>query len=89
MVTGEDLDDGRLARPVLADQGMDLARRDLEIDGVESPLTGKGLAQRVDAQGGIQRCYVRGRGTHSQTPFPVAEISATVFLMMNLVNCSS
>ena len=30
--SGQQLDQGRLARPVLPDQGMDLARRDVEID---------------------------------------------------------
>ena len=54
VVAGEDLDDGRLAGAVLADEGMDLAGGDLEVDVVERPLSGERLAQPVDAQGGIR-----------------------------------
>src|SRR4051794_37809410 len=49
----EDLDRGRLARPVGPQQPVDLAAADLELDpghGLEVPV---GLAQAVDADGGI------------------------------------
>ena len=50
VVAGEDLDDGRLAGPVLAEEGVDLAAPDGEVHAVEGALTGERLGEPVDLQ---------------------------------------
>ena len=54
-VAGEQLDQRRLARPVLADEGMHLSGADLERRVVERDLTGIGLGQRPDVEDGCRR----------------------------------
>jgi hypothetical protein len=50
VVAGEDLGQCRLARTVVPDHGVDLARGDDEIDLVERPLAAEVLAEPVDAE---------------------------------------
>ena len=50
VVPGEDLDDGRLPGAVLADERMDLAGGDLEVDVVERTLSRERLAQAVQTE---------------------------------------
>ena len=50
VVAGEDLDQRRLAGPVLADEGVDLARADVMSDAVEDDLTGERLREPVDLE---------------------------------------
>ena len=50
VVSGEDLDDGRLPGAVLADERMDLAGGDLEVDVVERTLSRERLAQAVQTE---------------------------------------
>ena len=50
---GQDLDDGRLAGAVLADEAVDLARPDLEAGAVEGADTRKGLDDVAQAEGDL------------------------------------
>ena len=60
---GQDLDQGRLAGAVLAEQGVDLARPDLQLDVVERGEPAEPLGESADAE---HRCAVRsGPGDRS------------------------
>jgi hypothetical protein len=61
----EDLDGGRLPGPVRAEQGEDLAVRDVEVEPVDGGHPGVGLAQSADADGGGCRC---GHGSTMPVP---------------------
>ncbi len=50
VISGEDLDQGGLARPVLADQGVDFPFFDIEVDVQQGRSPGKGLGQAPDFQ---------------------------------------
>ena len=64
---GQHLDEGRLARPVLADEGVDLARPHVEVDACQCPLAREGLGQpphlEHDARPARPWCPRRTRGT--------------------------
>ena len=53
----EHLDEGRLAGPVLAEQGVDLAGAQVEVDPVECPDAAEGLADPAQLQ---ERRKVKG-----------------------------
>jgi hypothetical protein len=62
MSAGEDLDEGRLARPVVADQRQHFTGADLEVDAGER---GEGAEALADALGGDERSHCHaGRGSH-------------------------
>src|SRR6185295_4061783 len=63
----EDADQRRLARPVLADDGMDFAEADVEVDVVERKGGAEMLGQRGDAGG-----RRRHRGTNATRIFSSA-----------------
>ena len=73
VVAGEHLDQRRLAGAVLADQRVDLARAQVEVDAVEGPGAGERLGQPADAQdraGGLDAVRDRMRGRHFRPPTP-------------------
>ena len=63
MVSGQDLDEGRLAGAVLSEQGVHLADRNLQIDSVEGAATDKRLGEVDDLQRG-RRCRRRYHRLH-------------------------
>ena len=72
VVAGEDLDDRRLARAVLADEGVDLAGGDLQVDVVQRPLPGERLRQVDDPQGSCACLLSDIVGQRSGPPFTLA-----------------
>ena len=70
VIPGEDLDEGRLARAVLADEGMDLVGFQLEVDAVESLLARKRLREPVDPE--------HGRVSHRRASPPRLPMIATL-----------